>query len=437
MRSKKLVQEYRTALDESDSSGVRFIEELHRRGGKVEFNLAQELIASNQAQDRIIGADLLGGLGLDTPTYVTESFETLKELLGDENPQVRGHALCSICWRCVSTEIPHSVWFTPHNDEITSDLQLLLAFITIAKYGAVDVLLTLASNKDVSLRKEATYYLSSYTQFNSKEVLDILVVNSRDESDEVKALAIHGLALREDVRGRDALLELDFADWTDDSHEYNLSHPLRTAIKYADIALYPKLQELEKNSDWYPSWFCYRLSAALEACAPPSTLTSVEEKVEGTSVEEEIRGTSVEEEIEEASVEEMVEEASDTKPEDQKSCRMSNNPAHHRWNESYPHVVCGTCGAHRDRMINDWCEKAGAPHELGSPKGCTCLICGEDVHDWNYELADSNILGEPATLFTTCRRCGFQNTELEQQRAYWAEMKELGADRRRMTGASR
>ena len=108
-------------------------------------------------------------------------------------------------------------------------------------------------------------------------------------------------------------------------------------------------------------------------------------------------------------------------------CSGNPNPHVHHWNDSYPIQVCGICGVDRDILENSWCEKVGDTHIL---RGCRCIICGEESHDWAVELVDSDCLGEPAEIHTVCRRCGYKNPDYERQRAYWAEMNARANERR-------
>jgi len=100
------------------------------------------------------------------------------------------------------------------------------------------------------------------------------------------------------------------------------------------------------------------------------------------------------------------------------SCSGSPDPNAHQWNDAYPIEVCGICGADRDILENNWCKKIGAPHVL---RGCRCIICGEEVHDWAFDLVDSFCPGEPAKIHTVCRRCGYKNPDYETKKAFWSK----------------
>src|SRR5262245_3372388 len=90
----ELVRVALTAEDEDTSWEAVMI--LHYRGSATELAVAQDLAKAPDPKSRELAADILGQLGWDERTFLSESVDTLIGLLGDGTRSVAARAATAL-----------------------------------------------------------------------------------------------------------------------------------------------------------------------------------------------------------------------------------------------------------------------------------------------------------------------------------------------------
>ncbi|MBK8251661.1 MAG: HEAT repeat domain-containing protein [Polyangiaceae bacterium] len=260
--SNELIQTY---LREPDrQTGQAALAELHRRGGREEFSIGQTLAQSNQWEDRVAAAYLLGQLGWDRPTFLKESVDVLLCLLSDSQPPVVAAAATALGFRADERAIPSLVAHSTHPDAQVrlGVTQGLLPFRTIQVQHA---LIGLASDIKTEVRSWATFALANNEVADGEDVRLALLARADDVDPETRGEALIGLAMRGDERALPFVKrELNgpfHGDWAVEAAEH-LGRP----------ELYPSLQSLfSRISEADKAAFAGSFQRALEACQATKT----------------------------------------------------------------------------------------------------------------------------------------------------------------------
>lgn len=204
---KKLLQAiYDNALVEENNIYWNYIAEIHYRGRRFEFEKAKELLTSKDALWREIGADILGQLGYKSKSFIDESVTLLLGLVNDENEDVIRSVLYALGHRYESRCVPYIVKYAKHkNKEIRHALAVALG--TFEEQEAIEALIILCQDEDFDTRNWATFSLGRQCETNTEEIRDTLYENLKDEEKEVRGEALLGLALRKDMRVKEAIIE--------------------------------------------------------------------------------------------------------------------------------------------------------------------------------------------------------------------------------------
>jgi len=230
---------------------------LSYRGGEEEFQIGSEYCASDDPDDRIVGADILAQLGWGDQTFRDESIRLLISLLNDPDPRVIHSAAIALGHRKAEEAIP-------------SLLHLATSADPLVRYGvayslcghedarAIDGLIRLASNEDRDVRNWAVFGLGSQIDADSPEIRQALRAAVDDPDDETRGEALVGLA----KRGDPATSGLLIREWENDGVS-RLS--FEAAAETRDPQLYHRLQQLNEALS---AEFAVELFAALAACKP-------------------------------------------------------------------------------------------------------------------------------------------------------------------------
>jgi len=255
----ELVRVALTADDEQTSWDAVMI--LHYRGSATELAVAQDLAKAPDPKRRELAADILGQLGWDERTFLSESVDTLILLLGDSTPSVAAHAATALGHRRDPRAIPHLLkQITNAAAEIR--LGVVHGLSCHDDVEAVQALMILSSDGDRDVRNWATFGLGSLTGLDTPGLRDTLIARTSDDDAEIRGEALLGLARRHDLRALDLLraeLQRPFeGDWS-----------LEAAELFAEPSLYPLLKEIWDSLEPEDrNTFRRTFDAALEACKP-------------------------------------------------------------------------------------------------------------------------------------------------------------------------
>ncbi|QDT46220.1 putative lyase [Symmachiella dynata] len=173
---------------------------LHFRGTKEVLVRAEELCASRCAEERMIGADILGQLGVPDRTFPRESSRILRSLL--KHDQVAGvleTALIGLSHHDDADTVPLAVRFSTHPDpEVRHAAVLAMTGYEVPL--AIESLIELSNDPVAHVRDWATFALGAQIDLNTPEIRDALARRLEDVDSEPRAEALKGLARRHDER---------------------------------------------------------------------------------------------------------------------------------------------------------------------------------------------------------------------------------------------
>ena len=183
--------------DPESDEAIDVLAVLHERGGEEEFAAGRELVTSDDPEERMAGADLLGGLGLDDRTFLEASVELLLPLLQDADPEVVQAAAIALGHRGSPRAIEPLLELVGHPDP---DVRIGVAF-GLAPFetpAVTEALITLMSDSDLDTRDWATYALGSQSDADSPAVRQALRARLAEGDPEIRGEALIGLARRDD-----------------------------------------------------------------------------------------------------------------------------------------------------------------------------------------------------------------------------------------------
>jgi len=260
--SEALLVAHRVELETDDEWDALWI--LRYRGGPQEFELARELTCSGDSKERMIGANLLGQLGVDPPTFVKESVAILLGLLEDLDLDVIETAITNLGHRKDARAVKAIIPFAKSDSAaIRYAVAIALGQMHIDEATATlvaETLTDLTYDDDDDTRNWAMFGLGRMSDVDSATIRAALAAGIKDPDHEIRGEALVGLSRRQDDRTRDALLH----EWEHD--EVSLLS-LEAAEALADPALFVRLTELlsvlELDDD---QPFKNQLLAAITAC---------------------------------------------------------------------------------------------------------------------------------------------------------------------------
>ena len=226
---------------------------LQLRGTHEVFEAARELCASENADKRALGADILGELGTPERPFLEESVDILLGLLADEqDPSV----LHSIAVALGQLQDPRGIGpllkLTGHPDAVVREgVASGLGGALRGAEGhrddsAIRALIELSGDKDVDVRDYATTALASESLADVRmpEINEALLRRTADEDAEVRGEALLGLGFRKDRRVVESLLRELSGQVKDD---YIRGLLLEAAYEIADAGLCPILLKMKER----------------------------------------------------------------------------------------------------------------------------------------------------------------------------------------------
>jgi len=199
-----------------DDDATNSLATVHYRGGPEEFRAGMDLLVSEDAHERSVGADVLAQLGWEDRTFLEESVDALLSALRDPEGSVVQSAIFALGHRESPRAIEPLLAFVSHP---SVDLRYA-AVHGLMPHGmpiVVEALAKLSRDVDRDVRDWATFALGSQVQSDSSTLRAALRERVNDIDPEVRGEALVGLARRRDASIAEAVqreLESEFhGDW--------------------------------------------------------------------------------------------------------------------------------------------------------------------------------------------------------------------------------
>ena len=234
---------------------------LHFRATLDVLQAARELCVSECAEERILGADILGQLGVPDNAFPDESLAALLSMLDTEqDPDVLGNVCVALGHLHDARAVEKVVPLKDHTD---ANVRFHLAFALQGQTDelAVQTLIGLSEDEDSDVRDWATFSLGTQLDEDSPAIREALHKRLTDSDDTARGEAMLGLARRKDERVVPFLLK-ELSPEQMGRLEERPDLPLEAAEKLADARLLPALLQL-RGSGWKDDPL---LGKAIESC---------------------------------------------------------------------------------------------------------------------------------------------------------------------------
>jgi HEAT repeats len=232
---------------------------LHGRGTSTEFEIANTLIASKDATERVLGADLLGQLGWRKPIFPDQCVALLISALGDQEVSVVEAAAAALGHRHSALAIDPLLALIDHSSEEVR-LGITHGLTGLEDRRATDGLIRLSTDVCAYVRDWASFGLAEQCLMDYPELRTLLHSLLSDPKPEIRGQALIGLARRGDVSCLPALRE-------ELKGEFNGIWAVNAAGNLADPSLMNDLESCRlQMGDEQPEYFVSDLERAIEAC---------------------------------------------------------------------------------------------------------------------------------------------------------------------------
>jgi len=231
------------ALNEPDDDAAwEPVTVLHVRANEEVFEAAVRLCNSDVAKERRLGAGILGQLGQPIRAFPSESFDCLAKMLAAEtDPEV----IQSIAEAFGHLEDPRCIaLLTPFKSHPTPVVRLGVVHGLSGQDhpAAIEALIELSADEDGETRSWATFSLATFTEVDTSDIREALVVRLSDPREDARGEALVGLARRKDPRVLDVLLK--------ELTSKNVGmEAIEAAEELCDPRLIPALVDLK---NWWP-----------------------------------------------------------------------------------------------------------------------------------------------------------------------------------------
>jgi HEAT repeat protein len=215
---------------------------LHYRGTRDVFDTACHLCRSECPQERTLGANILGQLGIPKRAFPAESVKFLLERLEVETDEDALNASCVALGHLRDpAAIPALVRLRTHaSDQVR--FAVVFALGGFADALAIRTLMEMSSDPDAGVRDWATFALGSLIDVDTPEIRAALLARISDEDEATRGEALVGLARRKDPRVIGPLLK-DLQRYQDAEYP---GYSLEAAEEIADARLLPILMTLKQ-----------------------------------------------------------------------------------------------------------------------------------------------------------------------------------------------
>lgn len=249
-----------TAEDEDEAWSA--IAELHTSGSQYVFERACQLCVSADANERRVGADILGQLGTPDHIFPAETLALLLNMLAQEQePEVLYAIAVALGHRGDPRAIGPLVALKQHPDALVRD-GVVYGLMGHEDELAIQTLIDLSSDPETHIRDWATFSLGSQIESDTPAIREALIARLADEDSVVRGEAMVGLAHRGDRRMIEPLLN-------DLNAGLFGSLAAEAAAEIGDERLYqPLVQVREEWQGEKNDWLYKELEEAIERCRP-------------------------------------------------------------------------------------------------------------------------------------------------------------------------
>jgi HEAT repeat protein len=233
------------SLTEPDENAAwEAVSTLHYRATKDVFDAARQLCGSDCPQERTLGANILGQLGIPDRSYPEQSAAILLKLLEVESDV---DVLDAICVALGHIHEPIAIAavarFKTHPSSIVR-YAVVHGLLSFEQDLAVDTLIELSRDQDDLVRDWATFGLGSMIETDAPQIRAALFARLSDADDVVQSEALVGLARRKDERIIEPLIQ--------ELNRYPAEKIggllIEAAEEMADTRLLPTLMHLKESS---------------------------------------------------------------------------------------------------------------------------------------------------------------------------------------------
>lgn len=194
------------ALTEPEDAAWDAIWALHYRGTREVLDRAVSLCRSACPEERSLGADILGQLGVPDRTFSEERAAVLFDMLKAESDAgVLRSILCAISHNQNEQTISVFLQFVDHPD-VDVRQAVVMALSGNRDEDAINTLIRMSSDSEPFVRDWATFGLGTQSETDTKDLRDALANRLDDHDEDTRGEAFVGLAKRGDRRVVPALL---------------------------------------------------------------------------------------------------------------------------------------------------------------------------------------------------------------------------------------
>ncbi len=218
---------------------------LHYRGTREVFDAACQLCASECPQERTLGANILGQLGVPNRSSPDESVAVLLKLLEVETDEDVLDAICIALGHIHDpTAIPSLARLKTHP---SAKVRYAVVFGLLGFEGqlAITTLIELSRDQNDLVRDWATFGLGTQVDEDTPVIRAALLARVFDEDEVTRGEALVGLARRKDQQVIEPLIK-ELKRYPD--AEYG-SYSLEAAEEIADARLLPVLKRLKQSAE--------------------------------------------------------------------------------------------------------------------------------------------------------------------------------------------
>jgi HEAT repeat protein len=174
--------------------------DLQIRATRDVLDEAMRLCSGDRPEEKILGADILGQLGIPERVFPKESLAVLLPMLEQETDVDVLQAVAIALGHLGDPEaIPHLIKLKKHPDAGVR-YGVVHGLLTYDDESAIEALIELSQDVDEDVRNWATFGLGTQIEVDTPAIRDALYARIADPHDETRGEALVGLARRQDER---------------------------------------------------------------------------------------------------------------------------------------------------------------------------------------------------------------------------------------------
>jgi len=232
------------ALTEPDEDAAwEAVVMLHFRGMRDVFDAACNLCASECPQERALGANILGQLGVPNRTFPTESVKVLLRLLEAETDEDVLDAICIALGHTPDPAAIPSLARLKTHPSARVRFAVVFALAGFEEPLAVTTKIEMSNDEDELVRDWATCGLGRI-DVDTPKIRAALLARVVDEDEITRGEALVGLARRKDQQVIEPLIK-ELERYPDAEHGY---YSVEAAVEIADARLLPVLMKLKQSA---------------------------------------------------------------------------------------------------------------------------------------------------------------------------------------------